>query len=199
MKLTKLKNKEAIKMQLSKQIQKYRKEQNLSQENLAEKIHVTRHTISNWERNKNIPDLNSLILLSQIFDTSLDNLVKGDIENMENQLNNKRFNNWSTLMGISSILTAISIGPSLHYLGNYGYIIVILLTAVLIYSAIKVDKYKEQNKLFTYKQILDYMNGKPIKEINTDQTKHKIINAIISIIYIGLFITIFAVSLNWFK
>lgn len=51
-------------MELSKQIQKYRKEQELSQEDLAEKIHVTRHTISNWERNKNVPDLKSLILLS---------------------------------------------------------------------------------------------------------------------------------------
>nr|WP_172694695.1 helix-turn-helix transcriptional regulator [Staphylococcus capitis]QGN18888.1 Helix-turn-helix transcriptional regulator [Staphylococcus capitis] len=90
-------------MELSKQIQKYRKEQNLSQEDLAEKIHVTRHTISNWERNKNIPDLNSLILLSQIFNTSLDHLVKGDIKTMEHQLSNKHFNNWTFVMGISSI------------------------------------------------------------------------------------------------
>lgn len=48
-------------MELSK---KYRKKQKLLQEDLAEKLHVTRHTISNWERGKNIPDLNSLILLS---------------------------------------------------------------------------------------------------------------------------------------
>ncbi|KKI63405.1 MULTISPECIES: helix-turn-helix domain-containing protein [Staphylococcus] len=186
-------------MELSKQIQKYRKEQNLSQEDLAEKIHVTRHTISNWERNKNIPDLNSLILLSQIFNTSLDHLVKGDIKTMEHQLSNKHFNNWTFVMGISSILTALSIGPALHFLGNYGYIIVVLLAILSGYSAIKVDKYKEQNRLFTYKQILDYMNGKTIKKINTDKTKHKIINAMISIIYIALFITIFIISLNWFK
>jgi len=186
-------------MELSKQIQKYRKEQNLSQEDLAEKIHVTRHTISNWERNKNIPDLNSLILLSQIFNTSLDHLVKGDIKTMEHQLSNKRFNNWTFIMGISSILTAISVGPSLHFFGMYGYIIVISLAFISGYSAIKVDKYKAQNKLFTYKQILDYMNGKPIEKINTDKTKHKIINAMISIIYIALFITIFIISLNWFK
>lgn len=70
-------------MELSKQIKKYRKKQKLSQENLAEKVHVTRHTISNWERGKNIPDLNILILLSQIFNTSLDNLVKGDVGIME--------------------------------------------------------------------------------------------------------------------
>ncbi|WP_454310887.1 hypothetical protein [Staphylococcus hominis] len=102
-------------------------------------------------------------------------------------------------MGASSILTAVSIGPALYFLGNYGYIIVILLALISGYSAIKVDKYKEQNRLFTYKQILDYLNGKPIKRINADKTKHKLINAIISIIYISLFIIIFIISLNWFK
>ncbi|MDS3852894.1 hypothetical protein [Staphylococcus hominis] len=105
----------------------------------------------------------------------------------------------SMLMGASSILTAVSIGPALYFLGNYGYIIVILLALISGYSAIKVDKYKEQNRLFTYKQILDYLNGKPIKRINADKTKHKLINAIISIIYISLFIIIFIISLNWFK
>ncbi|TBW91154.1 helix-turn-helix domain-containing protein (plasmid) [Staphylococcus hominis] len=188
-------------MELSKQIKKYRKEQNLSQEDLAEKIHVTRHTISNWERNKNIPDLNSLILLNEIFNTSLDNLVKGDVKVMEKQLNNKRFNfnNWAWIMGISSILTAISIGPSLHYFGNLGYIIVILLGTISIYSSFKVEKYKKQNNLFTYKQILDYMNGKPIKKINSDIKKHKMTTAIISIIYVAILITIFAISLYWFE
>ena len=118
---------------------------------------------------------------------------------MEKQLNNKRFNNWVWIMGISSILTAISVGPSLHYFGNLGYIIVILLATILVYSSIKIEKYKKQNTLFTYKQILDYMNGKPIKKINSDIKKHKIINAIISIIYIAIFITIFIISLNWFE
>lgn len=160
---------------------------------------LTRHTISNWERNKNLPDLNSLILLSKIFNTSLDDLVKGDIKTMENQLVNKDFNNWSMIMGISSILTAVSIGPALHFLGNYGYILVVLLAILSGYSAIKVDKYKEQNRLFTYKQILDYVNGKPIKSINADKTKHKLINAVISIIYISLLITIFIISLNYFR
>lgn len=186
-------------MELGKQIQKHRKALNMSQEELAEKIHVTRHTVSNWERNKNLPDLNSLILLSDIFNTSLDNLVKGDIETMENQLNNKKFNIWSMTMGISSILAAILIGPSLHFFGVYGYAIVILLAVIAGFSAIKVDKYKDEKRLFTYKQILDYMNGKPIRKINADTTKHKIINAIISVIYIFLLIFIFIISLNLFK
>ena len=51
-------------MELSKQIKKYRTEANLSQEELADKIYVSRQTISNWENEKNYPDIkNSAILL----------------------------------------------------------------------------------------------------------------------------------------
>ena len=44
-------------MELSKQIKKYRTETNLSQEELADKIYVSRQTISNWENEKNYPDI----------------------------------------------------------------------------------------------------------------------------------------------
>lgn len=52
--------KEVVKMELSKQIKKYRAEANLSQEELADKVFVSRQTISNWENNKNYPDIKSL-------------------------------------------------------------------------------------------------------------------------------------------
>ena len=63
-------------MELSKQIKKYRTEANLSQEELADKIYVSRQTISNWENEKNYPDIKSLVLMSEVFLVSLDNLVK---------------------------------------------------------------------------------------------------------------------------
>lgn len=63
-------------MELSKQIKKYRTEANLSQEELADKIYVSRQTISNWENGKNYPDIKSLVLMSEVFQVSLDNLVK---------------------------------------------------------------------------------------------------------------------------
>lgn len=63
-------------MKLSKQIKKYRTETNLSQEELADKIYVSRQTISNWENEKNYPDIKSLVLMSEVFQVSLDNLVK---------------------------------------------------------------------------------------------------------------------------
>ena len=48
-------------MELSIQIKKYRTELHLSQEELAEKVYVTRKTISNWENEKSYPDIHSLL------------------------------------------------------------------------------------------------------------------------------------------
>ena len=59
-------------MDVGKQIKKFRQDLKLSQEELASKIFVTRQTISNWENGKNYPDVNSLVMLSQLFNTSLD-------------------------------------------------------------------------------------------------------------------------------
>ena len=70
-------------MKFGKQIKKLRQEAQLSQEELAERIYVSRQTISNWENDKSYPDVNSLVLLSETFQISLDKLIKGDIEVMK--------------------------------------------------------------------------------------------------------------------
>lgn len=82
-------------MELSIQIKKYRTELHLSQEELAEKVYVTRQTISNWENEKSYPDIHSLLLLSSLFNVSLDQLIKGDIEKMKEIISEqeiKKFN-----------------------------------------------------------------------------------------------------------
>ena len=63
-------------MELSTQIRKYRTQMNLSQEELAERIYVTRQSISNWENGKNYPDIHSLLLLSTLFCVSVVLLIK---------------------------------------------------------------------------------------------------------------------------
>ena len=70
-------------MELGKQIKKYRQELQLSQEELADHVYVSRQTISNWENDKSYPDVTSLVLLSEIFQISLDKLIKGDIDTMK--------------------------------------------------------------------------------------------------------------------
>ena len=79
--------KEEIFMELNAQIKKYRTELKLSQEELTEKVYVTRQTISNWENGKSYPDIHSLLLLSSLFNVSLDQLIKGDIGTMKEIIN----------------------------------------------------------------------------------------------------------------
>ena len=66
-------------MELGNQIREFRKAMHLSQDELAEKVLVARQTISNWENGKNFSDIQSLLLLSELFQITLDQLVKGDI------------------------------------------------------------------------------------------------------------------------
>ena len=59
-------------MELGKRITEIRKENNMTQEELAEKFHVTRQTISNWENGKSYPDIETLVHISNEFNVSLD-------------------------------------------------------------------------------------------------------------------------------
>lgn len=65
-------------MNIGEKIKQKRKELNLTQEEIAEKVHVSRQTISSWENSKSLPDVTSLILLSDVYQVSLDELIKGD-------------------------------------------------------------------------------------------------------------------------
>ena len=69
-------------MALGQNIYDLRKKKGLSQEQLGEKINVTRQTISNWELGETSPNPEQLKLLSQTLDTSVDDLVDNDLENV---------------------------------------------------------------------------------------------------------------------
>ena len=70
-------------MELAKHIKEQRARLGMSQEALAEAVFVSRQTISNWETDRTYPDVQSLLLLSALFDTTVDKLIKGDVSKME--------------------------------------------------------------------------------------------------------------------
>ena len=70
-------------MELGNQIRNHRTARGLSQEDLAERIYVSRQTISNWETDRTYPDVQSLLLLTALFDVTIDELVKADVEMMK--------------------------------------------------------------------------------------------------------------------
>ncbi len=67
-------------MNIGKNILYYRKQKQISQEQLAEQIGVTRQTISNWELEESCPDVNQLRKLAETFKVSLDDLANNNIE-----------------------------------------------------------------------------------------------------------------------
>lgn len=83
-------------MSIGSKILELRKMNNLSQEELAEKLNVTRQTISKWELDETCPDINSAKQLSMIFRISLDDLVDNDIKNIVVE----KVNNTEKLAGI---------------------------------------------------------------------------------------------------
>ena len=84
-------------MELGKQIKMHRQEAELSQEELANRVYVSRQTILNWENDKSYPDVNSLVLLSEIFQISLDKLIKGDIGVMKEVIQKEEIEKNETL------------------------------------------------------------------------------------------------------
>ena len=99
-------------MKLNAQIKKYRMKKNLSQEELAEKVYVTRQTISSWENEKSYPDIHSLLLLSSLFDVSLDELIKGDIEEMKliiDEQDVQEFNYYGKIFSIHFLIMILAV------------------------------------------------------------------------------------------
>lgn len=163
-------------MELGNKIKYYRGEKNFSQEELAERVYVSRQTISNWENNKSYPDINSIVLLSEIFEISIDNLIKGDVEQMKKEINTedvKKLNFYATMMVILMLVATILLMPMLKFIGLYAFIPYFVLVACAMFFAIKVDKIKKDNDIQTYKEIVAFTEGKRLDEIQKIEEKAK--------------------------
>jgi len=108
-------------MELSEQLKKYRKQQNLTQKELAQRLNVSDKTISSWETGRTYPDISLLINLSSILGISLDEFLKGDVktvEKIDKDLKLKRvYKRW--LIAVIAILVVF--GGGYTFLSQYQY------------------------------------------------------------------------------
>ncbi|MDO4275850.1 MAG: helix-turn-helix domain-containing protein [Eubacteriales bacterium] len=70
-------------MEIGSKLKNARTASGFTQEKVAEEIQVSRQTISNWENEKSYPDIVSVIKLSDLYNISLDELLKGDVKMIE--------------------------------------------------------------------------------------------------------------------
>ena len=155
-------------MELGNQIKAHRAALSLSQEELAEKVYVTRQTVSNWETGKSYPDIHSLLLLSALFDVSLDQLIKGDLETMKQEVNAadvRAMNRDGIIYTILLAATIILPVPLIKWFGLYGLIPELLLWGSAMYFARRLERIKKANNVQSYREILAFSEGKRLDEI----------------------------------
>lgn len=163
-------------MELSTQIRKYRTQMNLSQEELAERIYVTRQSISNWENGKNYPDIHSLLLLSTLFGVSVDQMIKGDMETMKETVHVQeisKLNRYSGIYAAHLVTFILSAAPLFMWLGWYALIPFGILFSLTMYWALKVEKLKKNHDIQTYREIIAFMEGNRLDEIGKAVEKGK--------------------------
>lgn len=163
-------------MELSKQIKKHRHDANLSQDELADKIFVSRQTISNWENDKSYPDVKSLLLLSEVFQISLDNLIKGDLEKMKREINVQeyaKFQKDSIVFAILFLAILILPAPLFIFLRWYGIAVYLLVFSVGMYYALRIEKYKKKYNVQTYKEIIAFTEGQSLNDIEKAREEGK--------------------------
>lgn len=177
-------------MELGQQLKAHRKELGISQDELAEKIFVSRQSISNWENNKTYPDIHTLLLLAETFGVSLDELIKGDVEEMKEEINAQEhagFNRDSVCFAIFGIVTVLSIAPLYAFLDYIGCLIWALIVGVAGYFCGRVELYKTMFDIQTYKEILAFQQGADLSTLSAvraerNVVKHRASKAVMAIV-----------------
>jgi len=109
-------------LRLGDQLQRLREEKNMSREELAQQINVSRQAVYKWENNKGYPDIQNLLRLSEIYETTIDELIKNDptlqrkIDNNQDEskeLDDEEMLNPGFYIGIVIIFLGIFLGIAL--------------------------------------------------------------------------------------
>ena len=133
-------------MEIGKKLKNARIEAGLTQEKAAEKIDVSRQTISNWENEKSYPDIISVIALTDLYSVSLDELLKGDqkmAEHLEESTNVVKSNKkmiWAIIVNIIVVALLITLNmfiPDNRYFLVGIFCLMVITSSALLYQIIK--------------------------------------------------------------
>ncbi|WP_270318257.1 helix-turn-helix domain-containing protein [Lactococcus petauri] len=196
-------------MEIGKRIREYRKIYNLSQEQLADKIFVSRQTVSNWENDKTYPDIQIIVSLSILFNVSLDELIREDLEEMKMKISNnkasKRADIYSLIMICSTILASLSIGLVVALPeSKLIWIVPITLFLPALWSSFVLEKFKRNNDLKTYKEILAFSQNKDLTALRKNRKARRLFieKIIIVSVYVSITVLICLIAIfiaNFFK
>ena len=134
---------------------------------------MSRQTISNWENDRTYPDVQNLFLLSNLFDVTIDQLIKGDLDIMEKSIDSetKNLRRLGLVCGILTVFMFLTliVGFALYMKLNksdailYAMLAMVLITGILgIIAAAYIEQIKARNDVQTYREIKAFLSGEEV-------------------------------------
>lgn len=179
-------------MEFGNNLQSLRKKLNISQEELSNKLDVSRQAISKWESGAGYPEMDKIIKLCEIFNCSMDDLIRGEVKNSDNTLYTKCSK--AIALGVTLILIGTTL---LIYMAGFNNdkIIILGVAALLLMVLIAVPIF------IYYGTALDEIRDQKIEVSSLEIKKFKRIYPVtvsigVSLIILGVIIMILLYGLN---
>ena len=120
-------------MNFASNLQKLRKRENMSQEALAEKLDVTRQSVSKWESGATYPEMDKLISICKIFNVDMDTLVNGDVKEENKQEKDSSINTKDLLNKFNILMKKIvCLFESMSFKEIIEFLVTVFLLIILI-------------------------------------------------------------------
>lgn len=173
-------------MEIGHRIKSYRTQLGMSQDALAERVYVSRQTISSWENDKTYPDVQSLLILSEVFGATIDDLVKGDVEAMTKTLDSDA----KTMLRLGYVMIAFLLLMILALVWVSVQLIVwdwpteqavptivlaLVLWGIAMFAAVWAERLKKEHNLVTYQEVLSFMTGKDVDRATEKGRRERLI------------------------
>lgn len=160
-------------MEISDQIRRLRTERSMSQDDLAKVIFVSRQTVCNWETDKTYPDVQSILLLSQVFGVSTDELIKGDVAAIQRSVAADAASmKWLSagmavlvaggvvcFVALATLWRAPSGAGNLTMGDLVGAVLFAVFWGLGMLAAVQVERIKSKHDLVTYREIMAFYDG----------------------------------------
>lgn len=175
-------------MEIGQRMRALRQGAGLTQDELAERLYVSRQTISNWETGKSYPDVESVSLACDLFDVSADALLKGDIMEMGKRVSEEdrgrlREDGW--LFAVLLVAGCVGLSFSLARLDWLFVVVSLMAFGAAIFLSTRLERDKEGHDVQTFREVLAFSRGEGVDEIRDARSKMGKVASIVVRVLVG--------------
>lgn len=163
-------------MDIGNQIKERRQRLGLSQEELAERLYVSRATVRSWETSKTLPDVQSMLLLANLFGTTIDVLVRGDVDEMREMVEKDERRTKTFAVALTAVEIAVVAVLAITAVVGRAYLepVLRLLLAVLVLAsslvAVAARRGGSGREARSVAELLGAATGEPAETVHASGT-----------------------------